>query len=124
LTARAKPVRPHIARSRVAIILLGLVAYASLVNATHHHGWTGAPTAGSRIRSSEDSNSNGAPASDHKSHCATCRLQRSFDSGLRSPSISLELIRQAVTYQTCSHKPNLLGACVVFSGRAPPSSAS
>ena len=101
-------------------MLLVLVGYASVKNATHNHGPATGLLAGSGISSSEDKDSSGAPGSDHKSHCATCRLQRNFNSALRSPTVSIELIKQPVPEETCHCALNLLGALLVFSGRGPP----
>ena len=106
-------------RSRVALMLLVLVAYVSLISTTHHHGQVGRPASESSISSGEHRNSSGAPASTDSSHCATCRLQRSFDSALRS-SISPDLCARSLSYETCQREPNLLGASVVFSSRGPP----
>src|SRR5882672_11598172 len=104
-------------------MLLVQVAYASLISATHHHGQVGLPTSDSdisSISSGEDRNSSGAPSSNDPSHCATCRLQRSFDSALRSPSITPDLCPRSLSYETCRREPHLLGAFVVFSIRGPP----
>jgi hypothetical protein len=120
LATRASKTRPNNTRSRVAAMLLVLVAYASVANATHSHGPAARPASASSVCSTEDKGSSGTPASDHKSNCPTCRLQRSFNSALRSPSISFELIQQIVPCQTCRREHRSVVAFVVFSGRAPP----
>jgi len=101
-------------------MLLVLVAHASLIGATHHHGKVGQPASDSSITSGEDKNSNGAPSSGDPSNCATCRFQRNFDSLLRAPSVLIDLCPQSLGYEICLRDRHLLGACVVFSSRGPP----
>ena len=122
LKTRTKETRPERLRSHVALTLLVLVAYASLINGTHHHRQLRQPASESAINSREDRNSSRAPASNDPSHCATCRLLRGFDSALRAPSISFDLCPQSVSYETCPREPDLPGASVVFSSRGPPHS--
>jgi hypothetical protein len=120
LKTRTKQIRPDRVRSHVALTLLVLVAYASLINWTHHHGQLRQPASDSGISSGEDRNSSRAPASSDPSHCAACRLQRSFDSALRAPSISFDLCPQSLSYETCPREHHLPGASVIFSSRGPP----
>src|SRR5882724_11384987 len=122
LKTPTKQIRPDRVRSRVALTLLVLVAYASLINGTHHHGQLRQPASDSGISSSEDRNSSRTPASNDPSHCATCRLLRGFNSALRAPSISFDLCPQTLSYETCPREPDLPEVSVVFSSRGPPHS--
>jgi hypothetical protein len=107
-------------RSSVAWVLLVLISYASLTIATHHHSQVPPPASDPSISSSEDKEPNGAPFSGDSSNCATCRLQRTFDSALRAPSISFNLTAPFVVHETLPCNRHLSGACVVFSSRGPP----
>ena len=123
LKARINQTRTGKARSRVALALLFLVAHASLLTVTHHHATTPAVDSASEtsISSRESKSSNGTPVSSDSSHCASCRLQRNFNSVLRSPSISIALSPACVSVEVFQREARSLGARVVFSGRAPPS---
>ena len=100
-------------------MLLVLVSFASVINATHHHD---------RLRLASDSsisyggeeNSNGAPGSSDASHCAACRLQRGFESALRSLAITFEIRPHTLIYEAGPREPDLLGASIIFSSRGPP----
>src|SRR6185295_3053343 len=100
--------------------MLLLVVYASIANATHHH--SASPRKGSSpqsvVRTSHPSER--GPHSGDPSHCTSCRLQRVFNSSLRSSSIGVDAASGVVTFATLRCDRCSLGASIVFSGRAPP----
>lgn len=107
-------------RARIALVMLLLVAHGSIISAAHHHSIFLSPEVSPASVSRRPNPSDQAPRSNDPSHCATCRLQRVFNSSLRSSSISLDPSGSVLILASLSCAILPLEARIVFSGRAPP----
>jgi hypothetical protein len=111
-------------RARLALVLLFLTTHAFLISVTHHHGITSvatSPSAALGFSASDNGGSDRAPGSNDSSHCATCRVQRDFGSGLRSQSIIVAITPKSIGRDTFRPKACPLASLTVFSSRGPPS---
>jgi hypothetical protein len=111
-------------RARLALVLLLLTVHAFLISVTHRHGGAAIERdspAGLGFSSNDNGGSHRAPGSSDSSHCATCRVQRDFASGLRSQAVVIAFTPITIGWDTLRPKASPLPSLTVFSSRGPPS---
>jgi hypothetical protein len=85
LAREHRPSRLH------TLLVLALLAHAIAVGALHHHGLPIEPDLAA-VSSGHSTDSSGDPQSSHDSSCASCRLQRTFESADRAQAPLGELL--------------------------------
>lgn len=107
-------------RSRAPLILIVLVAQASVASAVHHHPFGARSQSEPRFCSPDDPSKTGAPSSGESSNCPTCRLQRTFASVLGVPSVVFVVESQPLAREICCGHHYLFDASFFLSNRGPP----
>ena len=106
-------------RSRASLILVVLVAQASVASAVHHHPFSTPPASESSFSSPDDASKTGTPSSSERD-CPTCRLQRTFASALGVPAVVFLVESRPLIRETYSRQNYLFNASFFLSNRGPP----
>jgi hypothetical protein len=102
-------------------VLLGLISHGILSVAHTHPAFSHKDNASASILIADgDDQSGHTPESNNHSQCPLCQLQRIFTTGLRSPSIILELPSEYLDREFSPAESISRGPVLVLSDRAPP----
>ena len=120
---RGKNLTRFDAKARLlGFVLLTLVAHGLVVNVAHHYFAKSykAESSASTLEANQDDRSGQAPNSNDHSQCPSCQLQRAFTTGLRSPSLTIELLAEHLSYEISYTQSRSRGPVLLRSDRAPP----